>query len=55
MKHGRMKLVTFGTEECMEEWSLHQYQSMNSFHKQEQKAGKELEMARAGGRRKYIA
>ena len=31
--------------------------SMNSFHEQEQRASRELEMARArgGGRRKYIA
>jgi hypothetical protein len=28
---------------------------MNSFHEQEQRAGRELEMARARGRRKYIA
>jgi hypothetical protein len=30
---------------------------MNSFHEQEQRAGRELEMAQAGGerRRKYIA
>jgi hypothetical protein len=30
---------------------------MNSFHEQEQRASRELEMARAGGgrRRKYIA
>jgi hypothetical protein len=28
---------------------------MNSFHEQEQRAGRELEMAQARGRRKYMA
>ena len=57
MKHGRIKLVTFRTEEWMGNEVFTNPASMNSFHKQEQRAGRELEMARAGGgrRRKYIA
>jgi hypothetical protein len=55
MKHERIKLVTFRTEEWMEKRSLHHSASMNSFYEQEQRASRGLEMARARRRRKYIA
>ena len=56
MKHGRMKLITFRTEEWRRNEVFTNPASMNSFHEQEQRAVRELEMARAGGRRrrKYI-
>ena len=57
MKHGRMKLITFRTKEWWRNEVFTNPASMNSFHEQEQRASRELEMARAGGgrRRNHIA
>ena len=48
MKHGRMKLITFRTEEWRRNEVFTNPASMNSFHEQEQRVGRELEMALAG-------
>jgi hypothetical protein len=55
MKHGRMKLVTFRTKNGWRNEVFTNPASMNPFHEQEQRAGREHEMAWARGRRKYIA
>ena len=51
MKHGRMKLITFRTKEWWRNEVFTNPASMNSFHEQEQRAGRELQMARARGGR----